>query len=227
MNVNEPLIALNQLSFHYQNSKQAILNAISFELQQHDFLAITGPSGSGKSTLLSIIGLMQQGYSGSYQLCGTNVSQLTTQAVANLKRYTIGFIFQNFNLLGHLTVYENVALPLSYHTGIKRNQYKAAVLSALQRVGMADYTDRFPAQLSGGQQQRVAIARAIVTKPKLLLADEPTGNLDSENSENVMQLLTELNQQGTALCLITHDQQYASQAKRIIHLKDGQISAIS
>ena len=225
MPVKEPLVALQQLSFSYKNTEQPILNTISFELHKHDYLAITGPSGSGKSTLLSILGLMQQGYSGSYLLCGTDVAQLTAKSLANLKRHAIGFVFQNFNLLGHLTVFENVALPLTYHSDIPRTQYKSLVIDALQRVGVAELASRFPQQLSGGQQQRVAIARAVVTKPQLLLADEPTGNLDSRNSENVMQLLNELHQQGTTLCLITHDRQCAIQAKSIIHLKDGSISA--
>ena len=209
------------------DSEVRALDDVTVDFALGQFTAIMGPSGSGKSTLMHCLAGLDALTSGRVLIGDTDLAQLDDKQLTSLRREKVGFIFQNFNLLGHLTVYENVALPLSYHTGIKRNQYKAAVLSALKRVGMADYTDRFPAQLSGGQQQRVAIARAIVTKPKLLLADEPTGNLDSENSENVMQLLTELNQQGTALCLITHDQQYASQAKRIIHLKDGQISAIS
>lgn len=223
MQANEPLISIQNLSFSYQNSSQAILNNVSFELFPGDFLAITGPSGSGKSTLLSVLGLMQSGYSGNYLLCGTEVSQLTAQSVANLKRHAIGFIFQNFNLLGHLSVYENVALPLNYHRNIRRSAYRDMVMEALERVGMAEFANRFPAQLSGGQQQRAAIARAVVTKPQLLLADEPTGNLDSANSENVMQLLTDLHKGGTTICLITHDNECANQAQKMLRLTDGSI----
>jgi putative ABC transport system ATP-binding protein len=225
MTANEALITLNKLCFHYQNSDKPVLDNISFTLYQNDFLAITGPSGSGKSTLLSILGLMQKGYQGEYLLCDTNVGQLTEQSLANLKRHAIGFVFQNFNLLGHLTVYENVALPLTYRRDIKRHNYRQLVNEALQRVGMADYTSRFPAQLSGGQQQRIAIARAVVTQPQLLLADEPTGNLDSVNSAKVMQLLAQLHQEGTTICLITHDNDCANLAQRVIRLKDGQVTA--
>jgi putative ABC transport system ATP-binding protein len=223
MPVDNSLINLSKLSYCYQGSTSPVLDNISFSLQQGEYLAITGPSGSGKSTLLSILGLMQQGYSGQYLLCGADVAQLTHLSIANLKRYAIGLIFQNFNLLGHLTVYENICLALHYHREIKRASYRQHVMTALERVDMVEFAQRFPAQLSGGQQQRVAIARAVVTKPQLLLADEPTGNLDSTNSSKVMELLAQLHQAGTTICLITHDNNCAQQAKRIIQLQDGRI----
>jgi len=219
-----PFIQLKNLSFHYPSNKQLVLNDVSLDIAAHSFIAITGASGSGKSTLLSILGFMQSGYTGQYFLCGTDVSMLTAASLANLKSHAISYIFQNFNLLNHLTVSENIALPLHYRRDIRRNSYAEKIQHALSLVHMTEFADRYPSELSGGQQQRVAIARAMVTEPQLLLADEPTGNLDSVNSQLIMQLLKQLHQQGTTICLITHDADCAAFAEKNLHMLDGQLA---
>src|SRR6185436_16247401 len=187
-----------------------------------EYVSIAGPSGCGKSTLLSILGLLDTPSAGSYSLKGTEVANLSFQDRARIRNREIGFIFQSFNLIGDLTVYENVELPLTYR-GMGGSERKERVQAALERVGMAHRMNHYPSQLSGGQQQRVAVARAIVGKPLILLADEPTGNLDSKNGGAVMDLLKELHAEGATICMVTHDPRYASFADRTIHLFDGRI----
>jgi putative ABC transport system ATP-binding protein len=185
-------------------------------------VAIAGPSGCGKSTLLSILGLLDTPTEGRYLLNGRPVSDLSASERARTRNREIGFIFQSFNLIGDLTVYENVELPLTYR-GMRAAERKARVNEALEKVGMAHRAKHLPSQLSGGQQQRVAVARAVGGKPSILLADEPTGNLDSKNGEQVMELLRELHREGATICMVTHDPRYARHAQRTIHLFDGQI----
>jgi putative ABC transport system ATP-binding protein len=187
-----------------------------------EYLAIAGPSGCGKTTMLSLLGLLDTPTQGQYFLDGQDVSNLSATERARVRNRQIGFIFQAFNLIGDLTVYENVELPLTYR-GMSGTERKERVHNALERVGMAHRTKHYPSQLSGGQQQRVAVARAIVGKPLILLADEPTGNLDSKNGEAVMDLLKELHDDGATICMVTHDPRYARHAQRAIHLFDGQI----
>ena len=197
-----------------------------------EYVAIAGPSGCGKTTLLSILGLLDSPTDGSYTLDGQPVARLTASERARVRNRQIGFIFQAFNLIGDLTVYENVELPLTYR-GMPAEERRKRVQAALERVGMSHRMKHFPAQLSGGQQQRVAVARAVAGEPAILLADEPTGNLDSTNGEAVMELLRELHQGGATICMVTHDARYARHADRTIHLFDGkvveerQLSAVS
>ncbi|MEW6210828.1 MAG: ABC transporter ATP-binding protein, partial [Acidobacteriota bacterium] len=183
---------------------------------------IAGPSGCGKSTLLSILGLLDSPSEGSYTINGKAVADLKLSERARIRNREVGFIFQSFNLIGDLTVFENVELPLTYR-GMKAAERKKRVSDALERVGMAHRAKHLPSQLSGGQQQRVAVARAVAGEPSILLADEPTGNLDSTNGESVMELLRELHQQGATLCMVTHDPRYARHADRSIHLFDGRV----
>ncbi|GAA0376143.1 ABC transporter ATP-binding protein [Bowmanella denitrificans] len=220
-----PLIQIHNLSFRYPKASQDVLNNIELQINQGDYLAIVGTSGSGKSTLLSILGLINPPSQGQYRILGKDTTRLTARSVAQLKNREIGFVFQNFNLLSHLKVCDNVALPLSYNPQIRRRDYRQKVQAALSAVGMQDYARRYPDELSGGQQQRVAIARALVNEPSLILADEPTGNLDSATSEQIFALLQSLNQQGKTICLITHDMDYARQAKRLCRIQDGALSA--
>jgi len=187
-----------------------------------EYVSIAGPSGCGKSTLLSILGLLDTPSGGSYVLDGQNVSNLDFARRARIRNRQIGFIFQSFNLIGDLTVYENVELPLTYR-GMGAADRKAAATAALEKVGMSHRVNHYPSQLSGGQQQRVAVARALVGKPSILLADEPTGNLDSKNGEAVMTLLNELHREGATICMVTHDARFARHADRQIHLFDGRI----
>ena len=198
------------------------LSGIELQVRRGEYLSISGPSGSGKSTLLSILGLLDRPSKGSYRLGGEAVDELNTTELARLRNREIGFVFQNFNLIGDLTVAENVDLPLSYR-GLPRGERRQRVDEALERVNMAHRRNHYPGQLSGGQQQRVAVARAIVSKPALLLADEPTGNLDSANGEAVMELLHSLHEEGATICMVTHNPEYARKAQRDIHLFDGQI----
>jgi putative ABC transport system ATP-binding protein len=198
------------------------LAKIDLEVRQGEYLAIAGPSGCGKSTLLSILGLLDTPSEGEYWLDGTPVAQLTLAQRARVRNRRIGFVFQSFNLIGDLTVYENVELPLTYQ-GLSSADRKARTMKALDRVGMTHRTKHYPAQLSGGQQQRVAVARAVATDPSVLLADEPTGNLDSKSGEAVMALLRDLHRGGATICMVTHDPRYARHADRSIHLFDGQI----
>ncbi len=198
------------------------LSGIHLEIRQGEYIAIAGPSGCGKSTLLAILGLLDTASEGSYLLHGKPVTDLSAAERARVRNREIGFIFQSFNLIGDLTVYENVELPLVYR-GMPAAERKQRVAEALERVAMAHRTKHYPSQLSGGQQQRVAVARALVGKPAILLADEPTGNLDSQNGEAVMGLLRELHRDGATICMVTHDTRFARHAERTVHLFDGRV----
>src|SRR6187551_368904 len=198
------------------------LSGIQMDIKKGEYVSISGPSGCGKSTLLAILGLLDSPTGGSYVLNGRPVQSLKLAERARIRNREIGFIFQAFNLIGDLTVYENVELPLTYR-GMSGAERKKRVVEALERVGMSHRMKHYPSQLSGGQQQRVAVARAVVGKPSILLADEPTGNLDSRNGEAVMQLLQELHRGGATIAMVTHDPRYARHADRSIHLFDGRI----
>ena len=195
---------------------------VHLDVRQGEFVAISGPSGCGKTTLLSILGLLDATTEGEYRLAGEPVSGLSASERARVRNRQIGFIFQAFNLIGDLTVYENVELPLTYR-GMEGSERKKRVHDALEKVGMSHRMKHYPSQLSGGQQQRVAVARAVAGEPAILLADEPTGNLDSQNGEAVMGLLQELHRGGATICMVTHDPRYARHADRSIHLFDGLI----
>lgn len=198
------------------------LSGIDLDIKKGEFVSIAGPSGCGKSTLLSILGLLDTPTDGEYVLNENPVENLSLSARARIRNREVGFIFQSFNLIGDLTVYENVELPLTYR-GMVSSERKKRVLEALERVGMAHRAKHLPSQLSGGQQQRVAVARAVGGQPSILLADEPTGNLDSTNGEAVMELMRELHRGGATICMVTHDARYAGQADRVVHLFDGLI----
>ena len=198
------------------------LAGIDLEIRRGEYISISGPSGCGKSTLLSILGLLDTPSEGGYQLNGKAVQDLTMSERARVRNREIGFIFQAFNLIGDLTVYENVELPLTYR-GMPSSERKKRVQEALEKVGMAHRMKHYPSQLSGGQQQRVAVARALCGQPAILLADEPTGNLDSRNGEAVMDLLRELHREGATICMVTHDPRYARYAERTVHLFDGKV----
>jgi putative ABC transport system ATP-binding protein len=198
------------------------LAGIHLEIKSGEYIAIAGPSGCGKSTLLSILGLLDSPTEGKYILNGKSVADLPLSERARVRNREIGFIFQSFNLIGDLNVYENVELPLTYR-GMKSAERKERVMAALEKVGMAHRSKHLPSQLSGGQQQRVAVARAVAGAPSILLADEPTGNLDSKNGEAVMELLRELHREGATICMVTHDPRYARHADRSIHLFDGRV----
>ena len=198
------------------------LREVSLEVKNGEFVAIMGPSGCGKTTLLNIMGLLDTPTEGTYMLNGKDVSQLSERERTNIRKGTIGFVFQSFNLIDDLDVYENVELPLLY-MGVPAKERKKRVTEMLDRMAMSHRRKHFPCQLSGGQQQRVAVARAVVSNPKIILADEPTGNLDSKNSKEVMDLLLQLNEQGTTIVMVTHSQHNASFADRIINLFDGQV----
>jgi putative ABC transport system ATP-binding protein len=208
--------------FYTDEVETHALAGVHLEVQPGEYLAIAGPSGCGKTTLLSILGLLDTPSEGEYMLDGHPVAQLTASQRARVRNRQIGFIFQAFNLIGDLTVYENVELPLTYR-GMSASERKQRVQDALERVGMSHRMKHYPAQLSGGQQQRVAVARAVVGDPAILLADEPTGNLDSANGESVMELLHELHRGGATVCMVTHDPRYAQHAERTIHLFDGRV----
>ena len=219
-----PLIHLSDLCkvFYTEELETHALSGLHLDINRGEFVSIAGPSGCGKSTLLSIIGLLDTATAGEYQLDGEPVQGLSVADRARIRNEAIGFIFQAFNLIGDLTVYENVELPLVYRD-IRGSERKTRVQTALERVGMVHREKHFPAQLSGGQQQRVAVARAIVGEPLILLADEPTGNLDSTNGKAVMDLLGELHDDGATVCMVTHDPRYADMAERTVHLFDGRI----
>ena len=209
-------------AFRTEEVETRALNDVSFEVAQGEFVAIMGPSGCGKSTLLNILGLLDNPTSGSYLLSGKEVGALKEKDRTMVRKGSIGFVFQSFNLIDELTVYENVELPLLY-LGMKASERKQKVTGILQRMDISHRAGHFPQQLSGGQQQRVAIARAVVSNPKMILADDPTGNLDSKNGLEVMNLLTELNKEGTTIMMVTHSKRDASFAHRTINLFDGQI----
>jgi len=225
--MSTPVSALIRLEnvtkiFYTDEVETHALSAVGFEIAAGEFVSIAGPSGCGKSTLLSILGLLDTPTAGQYWLSGEAVADLSLSERARIRNRQVGFIFQSFNLVGDLNVLENVELPLTYR-GMDRAERKQRVMQALEKVGMAHRAKHLPAQLSGGQQQRVAVARAIAGDPAILLADEPTGNLDSANGEAVMKLLTDLHQAGSTICMVTHDQRYAGQASKEIHLFDGRV----
>src|SRR6058998_3242099 len=220
----QPLLRLEGIKkvFFTDEVETHALAGIHLEVNPADYVSIAGPSGCGKSTLLSILGLLDSPTEGFYTLNGRPVANLGHAERARIRNREIGFIFQSFNLIGDLTVYENVELPLTYR-GMRSAERKVRVNEALEKVGMAHRAKHLPSQLSGGQQQRVAVARAVVGQPLILLADEPTGNLDSRNSEAVMDLLKELHSAGATICMVTHDPRYARHADRSIHLFDGRV----
>ena len=201
------------------------LSGIHLSISKGEYVAMSGPSGCGKSTLLSIIGLLDTPTSGTYFLNGKAVENLDFAERSRIRNQEIGFIFQSFNLIGDLTVYENVELPLTYRQKMSSSERKDRVMEALERVGMAHRVRHYPSQLSGGQQQRVAVARALGGRPSILLADEPTGNLDSRNGEAVMELLQKLHADGATICMVTHDPRFAAHAQREVHLFDGKVVA--
>ena len=211
-----------QKSFFTEEIETIALNGVSFEVKEGEFVAVMGPSGCGKSTLLNILGLLDNPTSGSYQLLGNEVGCLREKERTQFRKGNLGFVFQSFNLIDEMTVFENVELPLVY-MGVKASERKRRVNEMLDRMNISHRAGHFPQQLSGGQQQRVAIARAVVSNPKLVLADEPTGNLDSKNGQEVMALLQELNREGTTIIMVTHSQHDAQFASRTICLFDGQI----
>ncbi len=224
MQAMEPMIRLQSVSkvFYTEEVETHALDDVQLEIRPGEYVAIAGPSGCGKTTLLSILGLLDSPTSGEYVLDARPVAKLTASQRAHIRNRAIGFIFQAFNLIGDLNVYENVELPLTYR-GMPGKERKERVEKALERVGMAHRVKHYPSQLSGGQQQRVAVARAIVGDPLMLLADEPTGNLDSANGEAVMDLMKELHAGGATIVMVTHDPRYAQHAERAIHLFDGRI----
>jgi putative ABC transport system ATP-binding protein len=218
------MITVKDLSkvFRTEEIETTALNGVSFEINDGEFVAIMGPSGCGKSTLLNILGLLDNPSEGSYRLLDNEVGGLKEKERTKFRKGNIGFVFQSFNLIDELNVYENVELPLRY-LNISASERKQKVTEILKRMGISHRAKHFPQQLSGGQQQRVAIARAVVSSPKLILADEPTGNLDSKNGKEVMDLLSELNKEGTTIVMVTHSQKDAAVAQRVINLFDGQI----
>ena len=213
-----------QKVFRTEEVQTLALNNVNIEVNEGEFVAIMGPSGCGKSTLLNILGLLDNPTAGEYYLNGTEVSKYTEAQRTSLRKGVIGFVFQSFNLIDELNVYENIELPLLY-MGVPASERKQRIEQAMERMAISHRAKHFPQQLSGGQQQRVAIARAVVANPKLILADEPTGNLDSKNGKEVMDLLKELNKEGTTIVMVTHSQHDAGFADRVINLFDGQVVA--
>ena len=222
--MSETLIVLDGVKkvFFTDEVETHALDNVNIEINRGEYVSIAGPSGCGKSTLLSILGLLDTPTGGQYTLNGRQATVLSLSERARVRNREVGFIFQSFNLIGDLDVYENVELPLTYR-GMPSAERKQRVMTALERVGMGHRAKHLPSQLSGGQQQRVAVARAVCGEPSILLADEPTGNLDSKNGEAVMDLLGDLHKSGATICMVTHDTRYASHAARTIHLFDGRI----
>jgi len=218
------LIEIKDLEKVYRTAEveTMALNKVSVSVQPGEFVAIMGPSGCGKSTLLNILGLIDEPNGGSYLFDGTEVANFNERRRAQLRKNNIGFVFQSFNLIDELTVFENVELPLLY-IGVKASERKERVEAVLEKMQIMHRRNHFPQQLSGGQQQRVAVARAVVNRPKIILADEPTGNLDSSNGNEVMELLTELNEQGTTIVMVTHSEHDAKFASRVVRMLDGQV----
>src|SRR5690348_1174190 len=225
MNTNTDVITLDSIRKIFQTDEVEThaLSDVHLTIARGEYVSISGPSGCGKTTLLSILGLLDTASDGRYVLNGHDVAALNAAERARIRNAEIGFIFQAFNLIGDLSVFENVELPLTYRSGIGATERRARVQEALERVGMSHRMRHYPAQLSGGQQQRVAVARALVGRPAILLADEPTGNLDSRNGEAVMALLDELHKGGATICMVTHDARYAELAQRKIRLFDGRV----
>jgi len=209
--------------FYTDDLETHALDGIHLDVAKGEFLSISGPSGCGKSTLLALLGLLDSATEGKYLLDGQDVTALAPAARARTRNERIGFIFQAFNLIGDLTVLKNVELPLTYRASMPADERRKAAHAALERVGMSHRVNHHPAQLSGGQQQRVAVARALAGRPAILLADEPTGNLDSRNGESVMNLLRELHREGSTICMVTHDPRYADYADRKVQLFDGRV----
>lgn len=218
------MIKVNNLKKLYRTEEveTAALNQVNFEIKEGEFVSIMGPSGCGKSTLLNILGLLDTPNGGTYHFIDEEVSEYSERQRAELRKSNIGFVFQSFNLIDELTVFENVELPLLY-LGMPASQRKDRVEGVLEQMQVMHRRNHFPQQLSGGQQQRVAVARAVIARPKLILADEPTGNLDSKHGDEVMEMLTELNDDGTTIIMVTHSPSYAEFSHRIIHLFDGQV----
>lgn len=227
MNGSETLIHIENLTkvFFTDELETHALSGVHLTIHRGEYVAMSGPSGCGKSTLLSILGLLDTPTEGQYTLNGKPVANLSFADRSRIRNQEIGFIFQSFNLIGDLTVYENVELPLTYRSGMPAAERKDRVQRSLERVNMAHRMRHYPAQLSGGQQQRVAVARALAGSPSILLADEPTGNLDSKNGEAVMKLLSELHGEGATICMVTHDPRFAAHAEREVHLFDGKVVA--
>lgn len=223
--MTSPIINMKKLKkiFYSDDVETHALSNINLRIYEGEYISISGPSGCGKSTLLSVIGLLDTASEGEYELAGHQVETLNSKERTQARNKEIGFIFQSFNLISDMTVLENVELPLSYRKDLNPAQRKEAAKNALEKVELYHRVNHYPAQLSGGQQQRVAVARAIAGSPTLLLADEPTGNLDSKNAENVMQLLDNLHSEGATICMVTHDPKSAERAQRIIRMMDGQI----
>ncbi|MCZ4252262.1 MAG: ABC transporter ATP-binding protein [Pseudoalteromonas sp.] len=218
------MIKLTNLSrvFRTQDVETTALNNINLQVNEGEFLAIMGPSGCGKSTLLSILGMLDSPSAGSFEFLGEDIAGFGEKQLATLRKASIGFVFQSFNLIDELTVFENVELPLQYQN-ISKSERKQRVEAILKRVAIDHRADHLPQQLSGGQQQRVAVARALVINPKLILADEPTGNLDSKNGDEVMAMLRELNREGTTVIVVTHSEKEGNYADRLVRLLDGQV----
>jgi putative ABC transport system ATP-binding protein len=225
--VRQPLIQIEELTkvFYTDEIETHALSGVHLVIRKGEYVVISGPSGCGQSTLLSIIGLLDVPTGGKYLLNGEPVESLNFAERSRIRNQEIGFIFQSFNLIGDLTVYENVALPLTYRQKMPSSERKKRVMESLEHVGMAHRVRHYPSQLSGGQQQRVAVARALAGHPPILLADEPTGNLDSRNGEGVMELLQHLHREGVTICMVTHDPRFVKHAKREIHLLDGKVVA--
>ena len=223
-NINNSLIQLDNISkvFFTDELETHALSGIDLGINTGEFVSINGPSGCGKSTLLSILGLLDSPTEGNYTLADKAVANLTEDERARIRNREIGFIFQSFNLIGDLSVYENVELPLTYR-GMRSSDRKVRVNDALDKVEMSHRSKHVPSQLSGGQQQRVAVARALAGEPRILLADEPTGNLDSSNGKTVMELLKRLNDEGATICMVTHNEDYISYASKVVHLFDGKV----
>ena len=221
------MIELREVSKVYQIGDERVhaLNHVNLHVYPHEFVSIIGPSGSGKSSLMNIVGCLDTADAGLYCLDGVPIEDYSETQLAKVRNEKIGFVFQNFNLIAKMSAEENVELPLIYQK-VKRAERQKRVRGALERVGLTKRAKHLPTELSGGQQQRVAIARALVTRPSLILADEPTGNLDSHTTEDIMQIFRELHEQGNTIVLITHDNEVAAQAKRIIHIRDGKLTEV-